>query len=125
MEMRSQQVLLNKELSTNGWQLTARTRDLPWWAEEVWTVESVWRPVGLRAFLTFEVDPMGHSGLQRAGEAGRPRRRGPDVWRVDCTRTWPEDAAEGDRIVEVGWKHWDQEMPKLIQALSCFRDDAV
>jgi hypothetical protein len=126
MEMRSQQVLLNKELSASGWQLAARSRDLPErWAEEVWMVESVWRPVGLQAFLTFEVDPMQHSGLQIAGQAGRPRRRGPDLWRVACTRTWPEDAAEGDRIVDVRWNHWDKEMPKLIQALSRFRDDAV
>jgi hypothetical protein len=125
MEMRSQQVLLNKELDANGWQLTARTRDVPWWVEEVWTVESVWRPVGLQAFLTFEVDPMEHSGLQIAGQANRPRRRGPNLWGVNCTRTWPEDATEGDRIVNVGWKHWDKEMPKLIQSLSRFRDEAV
>jgi hypothetical protein len=125
MEMRSQQVLLNKELCANGWHIAAVSCDLPWWAEEVWTVESVWRPVGLQAFLTFEVDPMQHSGLEIAGQAKRPRRPRIDLWGVACTRTWPEGRAEADRIVEVNWKHWDKEMPKLIQSLSRFRDEAV
>ena len=35
------------------------------------------------------------------------------------------DSLEGDTIVAVAWKHWDREVPKLIQALSRFRDDAV
>lgn len=59
MEMPSQQLLLMDQLRSNGWQIAAVTRDLPWWADEVWTLESVWRPVGLQAFLAFKVDPMG------------------------------------------------------------------
>ena len=46
-------------LPEHGWRVVSRTREmLAWWADEVWTLESVWTPMGVQIFLTFLVDPM-------------------------------------------------------------------
>ena len=112
----SQQLSLLAALRAAGWQMVARTTDLPWWADEVWTVESNWRPVGLRAFLTFTVDPLCYSAS---------RRRGKNVWAVRCTRAWPEGAGQDAEIAYVALHHWDQRLVELMGCLSAFRDQAV
>jgi hypothetical protein len=113
----SQQLSLLAALRAAGWQVVARaTEDLPWWADEVWMIESIWRPLGLQAFVTFHVCPFPFSWSRREGEG---------LDGVGCTRTWPEVAGHDDRIADVPVNHWDRSLVELMGRITEFRDQAV
>ena len=114
--MTSQQNSLSAALQAAGWEVVARTIDLPWWADEVWTIASTWRPVGLQVFLAFLIDPMCYSAN---------RRRGEHVDSVRCTPTWPELDRREDEIANVALNHWDKKLVQLIECLARFRDQAA
>jgi hypothetical protein len=50
--MDSQKRQLEDALTVSGWRIADREPILSeWWADEIWTIESVWRPVGFTLFL--------------------------------------------------------------------------
>ena len=79
------------------------TETLDWWAREIWTIESEWRPCGLQAVLTFGFWP--YPG-------------GDGWWEVRCT----DAMSDRQVIVEVSLSHWDKNSIKLIENLKRFRD---
>lgn len=110
----SQQQQLAAALREQGWAVVGNSNELPWWGDEVWVVESGWRPVGLRLHLTFLVDPL---------EYHPNRRRGEGVWAVRCTQLRPVD--DPGSLVEVPLKHWDRRLAELVQRMGEFRDAAA
>lgn len=112
----SQQQQFEAALHNNGWQIVDRaTGDLEWWADEVWTIESKWRPAGLQAFVTFVVDPMGYSPNRTQGEG---------VWSVRLTASWPSNN-DAEIIAEESLKHWYKKLVELVTNLSRFRNSAT
>ena len=105
----SQQELLAEALLTDGWKIVDRQTNLANWLYfEIWTIESVWRPVGRKAFLTFLNDPM-------------PGAREPNA--VECSSASPDDGnGPGERIAWVGFTRWKDGVEKLIESLAQFRD---
>ena len=102
---------LEAALQRHGWRVTDRgDKDLGWWADEVWVVESEWSPRGARAYLTFLVDPQWDS----------PRQRGAGVWAVSASSTVPSSRAEAEtRLIPL--KRWDEELPAFVEALNDLR----
>jgi hypothetical protein len=115
----SQQKVLAEALDADGWNIIHRATNLADWAYyEVWTIESVWRPVGRQAFVAFLMDPHPMSPA-----AKRPQRK--PVWGVECTSTSPVEAgSDRERIALVGITHWDQGVVELVENLAKFRDNA-
>ena len=77
-----------------------------WWAAEIWVVESIWSPVGVRIYLTFLVDP-----------------QGTDVWALGAASERPQDRFAAARLFCLpGPGHgWYEEMPALLEALATYR----
>ncbi len=73
-------------LSETGWRLAERQTPNEWWVDELWKLESVWRPQGRRAYLIFLVDP----------QWDEPRRFGEAVWAIAVAKTQPEDLRDLD-----------------------------
>jgi hypothetical protein len=83
-------------LSEQGWHLVRREVGQIWYRDEVWTIESVWRPVGERAYLSFIVDP----------QAPTDRTQGEDVWAVAISLERPYQHPVGAVQVPIrpGWE---------------------
>lgn len=78
---------LTDGLEMNGWDVEAiHTRDLEWWADEIWELKSHWTPQGATACITFLVDPQ-HEGLRNKGQA---------VWGVGCSHGFPVSKREAE-----------------------------
>jgi len=107
----SQQQLLADALVADGWKIVERATNLAHWAYyEVWTIESIWRPIGRQAFVVFLVDPQ------------RSQQR--DVWGVECTGKSPFDSGSSpDLIARIGITHWDRGVVELVESLRRFRND--
>jgi hypothetical protein len=95
LSMRTQAGQLEERLLKDGWRVVDREQSPEWWADELWTIESTWTPVGQRLFVTFLVDPM-HEGVRNQGE---------HVWAVGVTPTKPASASEVTQSVQIrnGW----------------------
>jgi len=110
----SQQIELEAVLQDNGWRIIHRmSAELEWWADEIWTIESEWRPRGLKAYVTFLVDPFPYS---------HNRRRGEGVWAALCTAKLPASPRESEPIVEVSLNHWNKNVNVVATELGRFRD---
>src|SRR5262245_51027908 len=79
--MESQRRQLEEILTDEGWIIVSRdVAPSEWWLDEVWTLESLWTPVGQRVFVSFLVDP------QAVGD----RVKGQEVWAVAATLSRPD-----------------------------------
>ena len=111
--MESQKRQLEAAILEEGWRVAERDAiTTEWWVDEIWTIESVWRPVGLKLFLTFLVDPQ--SG---------PRRPGEDIMAVSCSSIRPQnraDAASGPTIYLR--PAWEKNLPEFLLNIKEIRD---
>jgi len=112
--MESQKKQLEDALKQSGWRITERAQiSSDWWADEIWTIESTWSPVGLTLFLTFLVDLM-QSGTRQPGE---------DVVAIGCSVRRPryrEDAA-GEPLIYLR-PSWEKYLPGFVSRLKEIRD---
>jgi hypothetical protein len=99
---------LLERLEQSGWAVTRRKDDLPWWAHEVWTLESQWSPHGFTLFLTFLTDP----------QPGNPN----PFCEVGTCRTFPENRSEaaGEPVLMMT-PRWVEELPPFVAALGALR----
>lgn len=112
--MNTQQRQLEQRLNDQGWHVLFRECGPDWWANEVWTIESAWRPVGKRLWISFLVDPMGN-----------PYRNDPSVWAVAVTRTLPASNDEATQWT-VPIRHcWEASLEKLMDRIAALRDQPV
>ena len=115
--MESQKRQLEAAILEVGWRVAERDVIITeWWADEIWTIESVWRPVGFKVFLTFLVDPM-HSGSRRTGEG---------VSAISCSSIRPQsraDAAVGPTIYLR--PSWEKNLPEFLLNIQEIRDNAL
>ncbi len=65
--MKTQQNQLARRLEEDGWQIVSRDGGPDWWADEVWTIESVWRPTGRKLWITFLVEASSDDHAKSAG----------------------------------------------------------
>lgn len=107
--MKTQARQLEESLLEEGWRIIERENSSDWWAEELWTIESMWSPVGQRLWITFLVDPL-HEGV---------RNRGEHVWAVGVTPSKPGHAADVNQIVQIrpGWSSHLEELLGYIRRL--------
>jgi len=110
--MQTQRTELLEGLPEHGWRFAGEEKDIQWWADEMWLLESVWSPVGSRAYITLLVDPM----------VGPNRRKGEAVWAAMASLTRPISrlSAEGDFTLTFG-QGWKERLPEFFEHLSTLR----
>lgn len=102
-----------EKLSEHGWRVVHREREeLDWWADEIWSVESVWSPQCFTIYLTWLVDP----------QWGYHRQPGQGVWGIGTSLQWPAlcEEAEGKPLMSI--KHWPRDLAEFLAALSELRN---
>ncbi len=104
--------MLFEQLPEHGWRVTGVEEELEWWADEMWLLESVWSPIGCRAYATFLVDPQ-FEGVRKKGEA---------VWAVMASPGRPEGwlRVEGEFTLSLG-QGWKERLPAFFEHLSALR----
>lgn len=115
--MESQKKQLEAALLSSGWRIAEREPiTAEWWVDEIWTIESVWRPVGFTLFLTFLVELV-YSGTRRAREK---------VSAISCSSVRPRTYADmmaGPRIFLR--PSWEKNLPEFLAKLKEIRDQAT
>ena len=107
--------MLEAALAADGWQIVDRINNLalgPY--DEVWTIESLFDPVGLHAFVGFLLEP----------EPPSPKgpQRGP-AYAVECISTSPFEAGiTGETIAWESLTQSNQGVVKLVEGLARFRN---
>lgn len=101
----TQHLQLRSALDHNGWTVVAQQTDhLDWWAAEIWTIESYWRPQGFRLYLTFLIDPQSAS----------------EIWTVNATRHYPQQ--QDELLIYLPFRNsWEQKLPTFINDLNALR----
>lgn len=118
--MKAQRDELFYSLPKQGWQVVEVQEflNVPWvrdWVDELWIIESFWRPVGFRAFVFFLVDP----------QSGRERRKGQGVLDVRISKEFKDlDVPEfGNDYKEfsLGKGHWKESLRDIFAELAKLR----
>ena len=114
--MQTQRKELLNRLPEHGWRVAGEEENLEWWADEMWLLESVWSPVGSRAYVTLLVDPM----------VGPNRRKGEAVWAVMASLTKPISrlSAEAEFTLSFG-QRWKEGLPEFFEHLSALRSQST
>lgn len=115
--MQAQKAELLSQLPEHGWRAAGVEENLEWWAAEMWRLESVWSPVGSRAYITFlfapEVPPLPYD---------KTRRRVEVVWAVMASPSRPTSRLEaaGEFTLSLG-QGWKKRLPEFFEHLSALR----
>ena len=100
---------LIRRLVDQGWDVARCDREVGWWGDEVWTVESVWSPRGFTVFLTWLIDPMDNA----------------TVWGVRASLERPTDGGEAKSAASMSINHWPRDVPEFLASLAAMRDAAL
>lgn len=87
---------------------------LDWFIDELWEVESVWTPKGLKVWITFLVDPQAPNLTER--------KKGQGVWAVKASLRKPPDSRIGDAEIYLSLTAgWESRLPEFFSRLSDLR----
>jgi hypothetical protein len=118
--MITQRTKLFKSLPRHGWEVInvedhMRSPTGPdWFIDELWEVESVWTPKGLKVWITFLVDPQTPNLIER--------KKGQGVWAVKAGLRKPPDSRIGDAEVYLSLNSdWENRLPGFFDRLSNLR----
>lgn len=122
--MQYQKDELLKVLPEHGWKITELDEDSDylfanaWWLDEVLVAESTWSPVGLRAYIFFEIDPQCNY---------RERKKGEYVWAVSVSLHLEPQHHQPNSYFDfpAAKGHWKESLQDLIKALNQLRQTAV
>ena len=114
--MKAQRVEILNQLPRYGWRVVpVEGHELEWWADEMWMLESMWSPVGSRAYLTFLVDPqITDSQTRKKGEA---------VWAVMVSPVKPSNwqSSANSLTLSLG-QGWEKRLPDFFEHLGRLRN---
>ena len=97
---------LIRKLADRGWAVVQRDRDVEWWADEIWTVESLWAPNGFTVFVTWLIDPMDNV----------------TVWGVGAALERPVGRPEASAAACMSINRWPRDVPDFLAALAALRE---
>ena len=101
-------------LPETGWRLAERRVPNDWRVDELWTLESVWSPLGQIAYLVFLVNPQWDG----------PRRFGEAVWAVAVARKRPAHRTDLGSFETVPIRpRWERDREALWELWRRLHDD--
>jgi hypothetical protein len=105
--LKQQPAVVAAALERAGWHVVEREQPFTdeWWADEIWTIESLWSPQGARAFLTFATIDLDH-----------------DLKYLVATRERPNHQAISETRSQMYLgRGWQNELPGFVESLGEFR----
>jgi hypothetical protein len=106
-----------------GWEVKSfedhlRLSASDWFIDELWEIESVWSPKGLRGWVTFVVDPQTPNLIER--------RKGKGVWAVKAGLKRPTGWGITDDEVGLTLNAgWENRLPEFFSRLSDLRKEGM
>lgn len=101
---------IQSEIERSGWKIVS-VDDYEWWENEVWEIESIWSPIGKKAFIVFVVDPQILTDKSA-------------VWAVlvssKCPSNWSGESTDFTLVLNNKWK---DNLPNLIKFLTKIRNN--
>jgi hypothetical protein len=95
-----------------------RSTNPDWFIDELWEVESVWSPKGLRIWVTFVVDPQVPKLIDR--------KKGEGLWAVKAGLQRPTDwGIAGNEVGLTLNAGWEKRLPEFFSQLSELRKQGV
>jgi hypothetical protein len=120
MTMITQRNRLFESLPGYGWEVITvedhprGSTDSDWFIDELWEVESVWTPKGLKVWIIFLVDPQTPNLTER--------KKGQGVWAVKASLRKPPDSRMGDAEIYLSLNPgWERRLPEFFSRLSDLR----
>jgi hypothetical protein len=110
--MKTQQIQLEEGLERDGWRIVERAVAPHWWASEVWTIESLWRPVERRLWVMFLVDPQ----LYRSDRADQ------EVWAIGLSSIPPAQLDGRPSGEPINKGHWEASLNVILDQARQLRD---
>lgn len=106
--VQKQATAIRESLSSHGWAVVEVEQPFEneWWAAAIWQIKSEWSPQGVRAYLTFLVDPQGEKD---------------DVWAVCASRERPTELPLNSEPTMRLMNVWQEELPIFVNGLTRFR----
>ena len=106
----TQKRTIKSHIENNGWKVF-QIDNYEWWENEVWKIESVWTPIGKKAFIIFENDPMDYDDEVL------------EAWAVIASPIRPTNRSGESSDFQMSLNNkWEKELPKLIDYLSIIRN---
>ena len=104
---------LLEALDRAGWDaIEVELESDDWWSLKIFRAVSMWSPVGLEKYVSFEIDPQ------------RPKdRTEANVWTVALSR-FVKATRTSDVISSYGTNHWEKALSGLIDDLQKERNEA-
>jgi len=94
------------------------SRGLDWFIDELWEVESVWSPKGLKVWVTFVVDPQAPNLNER--------KKGQGVWAVKAGLQKPTGwGIENDEVALTLNAGWEKRLSEFFSGLSYLRKQGM
>lgn len=91
---------------------------IDWFIDELWEVESIWTPKGLKIWITFVVDPLSPNL--------RERKKGEYVWAVKAGLQKPIGWGIEDNQAELTLNaRWEKRLPEFFKQLSDLRKQGM
>ena len=115
IRMKAQRAVILRQLQRHGWRFTfVEDYELEWWADEMWLLESIWSPVGSRAYITFLVDPQISNS--------RTRKKGEAIWAVMASPMKPNGWQSSDGSLTLSLEPgWETRLPDFFEHLAGLR----
>lgn len=119
IRMKTQMTELQQYLPRHGWNVAetidaeSEWNDLEWWEDEIWILESLWSPKGVRIHLVFLVDP-------QAPFHGRKKNE--YVWAARASVERRKDRLADENTVYLNLHHgWKKELLDFLKGLDALR----
>lgn len=107
---------IRKQLLEYGWKIIRvdESFENEWWMAETWIIESEWSPQGVRAYLTYLVDPQDDS-------------HAPNVWQVTASTDRPvaRPIGEDDKPSLLLGRGWQKGLRAFLKDLDQLRTDTI
>jgi len=112
--MTTPQRRLKTTVEHRGWEIVeVIDENLPWWAYQVWVVESRWSPTDVRLRLTFVVHPLADDGPMRG-------------WLDRAVISWDDlpSCYSTDELAEMSMRHgWERDLEAFVGVLDRLRTE--
>ncbi len=100
-------------LRNSGWTIHTSNTKLDWWIDEAYELYSTWSPIGVKIYLTLDVDPYTTSN----------RRKGEGIISISLSKNIPESRLSTNKVTFYLSTLNDKGINQLIESSNDLRNE--